>query len=100
MAKTFSKNDRMIRVQPGERFTILLDATPTAGYEWHANVHGGGVELEDASLSPSTRGVGAAASQRFDFRSKEAGRSEIELVLSRPWEKSPIETVRFEVQAE
>jgi predicted secreted protein len=100
MARTFSKNDRIIRVRPGERFAILLDATPTAGYEWQANVRGESVELADASLAPGTEGLGAAASQRFEFRSKEAGRSEIELVLARPWEKKPIETVRFEVEAE
>ena len=100
MTRTFSKRNTHIRVKPGERFSIALDANPTAGYEWHATVDGDAVELKGGSLTPSTTAIGATAGQAFDLLAKRAGKAHVSLELARSWEKSPIETIRFDIEVE
>ena len=98
MPRAYSKRDTQIRVRAGDRFSIVLDANPTTGYEWHAAVDGDAVALQDASLTPGTGALGAAGAQRFEFEAKHAGRVHVSLTLSRSWEPSPIETVQSVIE--
>ena len=87
---TDADKDKIIELKVGQRLLVRLPSNPTTGYEWSA------AKLDDTTLAPDgetkfdapeTEMAGAPTTQTLFFKAKSAGKLELELKYSRPWEK-------------
>jgi predicted secreted protein len=81
---TFTRDDRVIQTQPGDRFRIALDSNPSIGDDWRV------VGEPDRSIvrlvsedfvsdQPDEDVVGAGGTQLFVFEALARGTTEIEI---------------------
>ncbi|GAC1447122.1 MAG: hypothetical protein PVSMB4_01560 [Ktedonobacterales bacterium] len=83
-------------LQTAQSFAIRLDENPTTGYRW--SLAAGGEPtcvLIDQAFERTDGPPGQGGSHRWQFRTAQAGRGAIELVLSRPWESGAAPVRRF-----
>jgi inhibitor of cysteine peptidase len=73
----------------GDTFELSLCANATTGFQWDE------VQLSDAAvlnlvsreyLAPKSDAVGAAGSEHFVFKARQAGSTTVKIEYSRPWE--------------
>ena len=90
-----------VTVRVGRTFTINLEGNPTTGYRWEV------VEYDERMLkltgedyTSSSDRIGAGGIQEFTFTASQAGRTKVELVYRRPWEKDvePLRTFTAKVR--
>ena len=88
-----------IRTAPGKPFVIEVEANPTTGYLWEADLPSGVEMVEHETTPGASRAMGAAGSDTFTLRATEPGEYVVTLKLRRPWESGSIETRTFSVVA-
>jgi len=98
----FGEGSSGISVGINEKFVMVLDSDPTAGYSWHENHDPMMLELvgrtyrkgEHAKpeLAGSTGGV-----EYFTFKALRTGEAKIIMTYERPWEEETIKQVVFTV---
>jgi inhibitor of cysteine peptidase len=92
-----SENGKQIEISEGELIRIQLPATPGAGYAWEL------IEIDEQVLHQEGESqfppadanlVGGSEYQTFLLKAVSTGRTNVELVYRRPWEKDvdPLET--------
>jgi inhibitor of cysteine peptidase len=77
-------------ISPGGRFTIELPANPSTGYQWQLGkpLEEEILELIDNRYQPLEAGrVGAGGADVWTFAGVGVGRTTIDLVYVRPWER-------------
>jgi inhibitor of cysteine peptidase len=98
---TYTKRDRAIRVEAGDRFVIRLASNPTTGFEWKVSKLPAPLQLVDERFDgPDDPKPGAGGHQLFEFQGLRVGASTLELEYARPSEADvdPVETATFEVK--
>ena len=98
MTHVYTKQDSEIEAVLGEPFIIELEANPTTGYEWEADLDEAKVELVERQLAHD-EGVGAGGIERFTLRPLGIGETAIVLRQQRPWESGARERFVFQVHA-
>jgi predicted secreted protein len=86
-------------VQTGQPFAIDLEAIPGAGYMWELTQHSAGLELESQEVVSISKAIGGNSTQRFRIVARQPGNYSIVFELKRKWEKNPVKTSRFSIQA-
>jgi inhibitor of cysteine peptidase len=98
---TFTDPSRTIRVNPGDKFVIVLDSNATTGYSWQAPDRTSCVSLNahryEAPQSPMT---GAGGKEHFEFTARSVGKESLSFHYARPWEKDapPVNIKTFTVE--
>lgn len=94
----FQDPDQVIHASPGERFAVGLEGNPSTGYIWQLSVDEHYLELLEQTFEPHGQGIGAGGQEVFHFRALSAGQAAITCEYRRPWERTALDTVTFEVQ--
>jgi len=86
-----SKQAKVIEVQAGQNFTIILKANATTGYQWQfaKPLDENLIQLISSKyLADKTNLVGAGGKQVWIFKALKAGQTNISFKYVRPWEKN------------
>jgi predicted secreted protein len=86
-------------IHTGQPFTIDLEAIPGAGYMWELTQHPAGLELLSQEVVSISKAIGGNSTQRFRIVAHHPGNYSMVFELKRKWEKSPVKTSRFSIQA-
>jgi inhibitor of cysteine peptidase len=89
-----------ISVMRGENFTVRLEAVPTAGYRWQPIYDEAYVKLISNDFVPSSKKMGAGGVEQYLFNALKPGKTVIEMVYKRPWEKNILKSMKFYVNIE
>jgi len=98
-----SINDKTVYFRQSERFTLKLDLSADAGYEWEYSISDThAVRIDSISFAPKSGNwnqVGGTTVETFFFCAAHMGRSVIDLQERRRWEQSvpAIRVIRFTV---
>jgi len=100
---TEKDSDRLLHLNRGDTFTILLPSNPSTGFSWefakplyNENV----MALQgDKYIRPDKQLIGAPGKRSLTFLAKGSGRTGLKLVYRRPWEKSQPPAKEFNVMA-
>ena len=92
---------KTVELRPGKQLNIVLNGNPTTGYQWElASVN----ELVLKSLGQptykaSSQALGAGGMFEFMFQAAASGKSDLQLVYRRPFEKdtAPLKTYQVSV---
>ena len=85
-------------VKCNSEFKISLASNPTTGYKWQVNFNREYVKLISDTFEKSSDGqVGSGGTQIFVFLPIKEGKTKIEFVYQRPWEKEPIQKKGFHI---
>ncbi len=83
-------NDKELKLQAGQSFTLSLPSNPTTGYSWSLSdnwdkklLSAAGENYVSESQTPR---MGQGGQQIFKFQALQAGQTELNLVYTRPWE--------------
>lgn len=72
----------------GARIVVMLDESPTTGYNWtQVGADDALVLLETDFTPPAQAGVGGGGQRTLRFELRQGGRHELRLALARPWER-------------
>jgi inhibitor of cysteine peptidase len=97
-----SENGKQIEITKGELIRIQLPATPGAGYAWELTEIDEQILKQEGESQFQTADpniVGGSEYQTFLLKAENTGRTNLELVYRRPWEKDvdPLETFTLTV---
>lgn len=83
----------------GEVFSVRLESTPTTGYLWKLTVLPSGLSAEGSTVEKQSGSEkpGDSSLQVFQFRAVASGTYQLEFVLKRSWEQTPIKTQRMTI---
>jgi len=78
-------------VAAGSEFDVELEAKPTAGFQWQAELDGPAAEVLEAVSQDWDVGtaIGGSATQRFRFRAKSAGNVRVTFKYGRSGDPEP-----------
>ena len=94
-----TEENSILLVQVGQSFAIDLEAIPGAGYMWELARQPEEVELASQEVVAIAKEVGGSSTQRFTLVAHQAGSYSLEFELKRKWEKDPVKTSVFSIQA-
>ncbi len=97
----YTDPSRVIRVKPGDKFVVSLDANATTGYSWQAPERTSCVSLNSHRYeAPQSRMTGAGGREHFEFTARSQGKETLVFRYLRPWEKNtaPAKTEAFTVE--
>ena len=80
------ETEERVSTAPGARFSVTLEARPTAGFSWRLrrdSLDAGVAEIEDEGWDPAP-GLGGAARQRFTVRTLRPGATDVVFEYGRP----------------
>jgi len=100
MSKVYGKTDKSIKAKTGETFAIELEANPTTGYQWQADVDPEKVKLLDTNYESPGHAIGASGKERLTFQSLSEGDTTISLKYKRAWEEESIDSVEIKLQSQ
>lgn len=88
---TEKDSGRTLHLEKGDTFTIVLESNPTTGYQWNFGAPPCDKQVmslrDDRSIQPDTQLCGAPGKRSLSFQAEGAGRTGLNLVYVRPWEK-------------
>jgi len=88
--KVFSGSETPFVMKVGDEFVLTLESNPTTGYRWQVadKLDGKIVRLISSEYkAPDTKLVGAGGNEVWTFRAEGRGKTAINLIYVRPWEK-------------
>jgi len=88
--KVFSGSETPFTMKVGDEFVLTLESNPTTGYQWQVadKLDGKIVRLISSEYkAPDTKLVGAGGNEVWTFRAEGRGKTAINLIYVRPWEK-------------
>jgi predicted secreted protein len=94
-----SKENSVRVVQAGQQFSIDLEAIPGAGYMWELTSPPDELELVSQEVVVISREIGGNSIQRFLLLAHQSGNYSLVFQLKRKWEKNPVRTSVFSIQA-
>lgn len=98
-----SSNGREFTLAQGQTFQIRLEENPTAGYLWElaADAAPTCTLISDSYEAPAGHVPGRPGLHSWTFRTHQAGKATIQLVMRRSWESraAPAKTYRITVTA-
>lgn len=94
-----TEENSILLVQVGQSFAIDLEAIPGAGYMWELTRQAEEVELTSQEVVAIAKEVGGSSTQRFTLVAHQPGSYSLEFELKRKWEKDPVKTSLFSIQA-
>lgn len=97
MLKEYTLQDRQVTAQPGEEFSVKLEANPTTGYLWEAEFDHALLRLIDQQFTLGGQGFGSGGIDRFRFETLTAGNCKLLMKYKRPLESMSVEEVVFDV---
>jgi len=86
-------------VQAEQRFVIDLEALPGAGYMWGISQQPVELELLKQEVVSISKAIGGPSTQRFTLVAHQSGNYDLVFELKRKWEKDPVKTSEFSIQA-
>ncbi len=92
--KEFRDPAKMVEVEKGDEFAIVLESNPTTGYQWKLAEE---LETEIVVLvqteyeAPDTELLGAGGEEKWTFKAENVGETTITLAYVRPWEEEAAE---------
>ena len=95
-----SEENNVRVVKAGRQFAIDLEAIPGAGYMWELIQRPEGLELVSQEVVSISREIGGNSTQRFLLVARQPGSYSLAFQLKRKWEKDPVRTSFFSIQAE
>lgn len=96
-----SDNGSVITLQVGERLDIRLAANPTTGYQWEV-AEGDSAVMKQAGepeYKADSEALGSGGAMTFLFSAAGAGRTNLQLIYHRTFEKDTPPLKTFEVTA-
>jgi predicted secreted protein len=81
----------------GKQFEIALGANPSTGYVWEPHFDSNRISLVSRRYRSEQKMVGGAGCEVFTFLALERGKTEIEMILKRRWEKGFLKKESFEI---
>lgn len=100
---TEKDSGRLLHLNRGDTFTVLLASNPSTGFSWEfakplydENVM---ILQGDKYIRPDEQLCGAAGKRSLTFLAKGSGRTGLKLVYRRPWEKNQPPAKEFNVIA-
>jgi inhibitor of cysteine peptidase len=85
-------------VRIGSEFKISLESNPTTGYKWEAWFDENLVKLKSDTFNrPSDARIGQGGTQAFTFLPVKAGKTTIEFLYKRSWEKEPAKKKQYKI---
>lgn len=94
---------RVLRLNEGDEFIIMLSSNRTTGYQWQIDRPLDGNKIKQAGLMyiPDKTGlVGSGGKEEWKFKARGTGKSKISFKYVRPWEKGakPADKKVFDVE--
>ena len=87
-----------VKMSSEEKFQIVLDANATAGYQWDiTSSENPVVKLVDSDYKVNSDLIGAGGRQIYNFAVSGKGKTELQIVYRRPWEKDTKPVKTFEI---
>ncbi len=89
-AKEYRDPSKLIEVEKGEEFAIVLESNPTTGYQWKLAEE---LDAEVITLvkteykEPDEELLGASGEEKWTFKAEGLGETSITLAYVRPWEE-------------
>ena len=95
--KVFSGSENPFAMNVGDEFVLTLESNPTTGYRWQVadKLDEKTVKLISSEYNaPDTKLVGAGGNEVWTFKAAGKGKTTINLIYVRPWEKDtpPVRT--------
>jgi inhibitor of cysteine peptidase len=84
-----------VKMSTGEKFQIVLDANATAGYKWDiTSTENPVIKLVNSAYKVNSDLIGAGGQQIYYFAVSGKGKTKLQIVYRRPWEKDvkPVKT--------
>jgi len=94
---TASKTEKENTIHKGDIYTVKLNENPSTGYTWHVICSDGLEELSEKLIPSTSHLLGAAGIREIKFQAIKKGKQTIKAKYKRPWEKSCIKYLRFEL---
>jgi inhibitor of cysteine peptidase len=88
--KVFSGSETPFAMKVGDEFVLTLESNPTTGYRWQVadKLDGKIIRLISSEYkAPDTKLAGAGGNEVWTFRAEGRGKTAINLIYVRPWEK-------------
>jgi predicted secreted protein len=86
-------------LQVGQEFSVDLEALPGAGYMWEVSDQPEELGILSRDVVSISKEIGGPSTQRFVLVALQPGNFSIAFELKRRWEKNPIKTKVFMIQA-
>ena len=102
-SKLAAGSTRVLKMNVGDEFIIMLTSNRTTGYEWQIDRPLEGNKIKQAGLiyTPDQTGlVGSGGKEEWRFKARGPGKSKIFFKYVRPWEKGikPVDKKVFDVE--
>lgn len=99
----FNQEDhgRHVKVETGTRFSLVLKANPSTGFEWEQTSGDPRIAepIGKPRFEPQARQPGAPGQRIFRFEAKQNGMTRLAFIYHRPWEnKAPAKTFAMELE--
>lgn len=94
---------RVLRLNVGDEFIIMLSSNRTTGYQWQIDRPLDGNKIKQAGLiytPDNTDLAGSGGKEEWKFKARGTGKSKISFKYVRPWEKNipPADKKVFDVE--
>ena len=101
---TEKQNGKEVTLKAGTAFSVYLEGNPTTGYNWYVKDYDRKIVEQVGKEEYKSEGnkIGAGGHFTFNFKAISTGKTKLELVYLRPWEKNvpPIETFGILIEVE
>jgi len=98
---TLADNGKKVQIPYGEILTVQLEGNPTTGYVWETDVLDKDILIQEgkADFLRKSDLIGSPGVQVFKFKAVGKGKTRLEMIYHRPWEKEkePLKTFFAEV---
>lgn len=86
-----------LSVKCGDKFKIEVESNPSTGYKWHVLFFNEDIlKLTSSEFeSKLTDQIGSSGRELFNFEAKKEGKTSIQIVCKRNWEKQPIKSNEY-----
>ena len=102
-SKFATGSTRVLRLNLGDEFIIMLSSNRTTGYQWQIDRPLDGNKIKQAGLAyvpQKTDLAGSGGTEEWKFKARGTGKSKISFKYVRPWEKNvpPADKKVFDVE--
>jgi len=95
-------NNSSLTLPTNQVLVVALPANPTTGYQWEVKTVDSGVlkQLGDVTYQPDSNLVGSGGTSTLVFLAAGKGKTELNLIYARSWEKNTPPAKTFTLQIE
>lgn len=98
LLKTKADNGSSVDLTIGSELEVHLEANKSTGYSWQLKSNDSVAVISDSYAPEEIETVGVGGVQKFTLQAQRSGRSELEFIYSRAWEKGVEPAEKFQLK--